>query len=260
MQISKWHLVVCAAAFCASVLTVRADDNPAQAAARAALEAKMRQLNTQPATTNAQISVPANTSPTPPAAAMPQPPVQPTAATTAPPASAPVENSQATSAEQAAALAALEQKMNELNAGQTNPSRVTVTPSGATAPAPSNPPAASTMSSMPPRTATTTASSGSSFFEPVPPPSGGIPPGAALQGNVPSPTSMPQPVPMQPPQAANAYYPGKQLGLQPIVAPPLPISAAQQAQLQALLEKYDANVITPEQYQAARKKILAEHQ
>jgi hypothetical protein len=50
------------------------------------------------------------------------------------------------------------------------------------------------------------------------------------------------------------------LGLQPITAPPLPISPTQQAQLQALLEKYTSSVITPEQYQAERAKILAKSQ
>jgi len=49
------------------------------------------------------------------------------------------------------------------------------------------------------------------------------------------------------------------LGLKPIVAPPLPITSAQQAELQALLEKYEANAITPEQYQVERAKILAGH-
>jgi hypothetical protein len=49
------------------------------------------------------------------------------------------------------------------------------------------------------------------------------------------------------------------LGLQPILAPPLPISPAQQAQLQALIERYNDNAITPEQYQIERAKILAEN-
>ena len=67
-----------------------------------------------------------------------------------------------------------------------------------------------------------------------------------------------QSIPMGSSQTGNASFPGKELGLKPIVAPPLPISPMQQAQLQALLEKYDANVITPEQYQTERAKILAE--
>jgi hypothetical protein len=49
----------------------------------------------------------------------------------------------------------------------------------------------------------------------------------------------------------------KEPGLQPIVAPPLPVSADQQAQLNALLMKYKANAITPGQYQTERTKILA---
>ena len=47
MQISKFFPVVCAAAFSVSFITVRADDNPAQAAARAALEETTRNLDTQ---------------------------------------------------------------------------------------------------------------------------------------------------------------------------------------------------------------------
>jgi hypothetical protein len=47
--------------------------------------------------------------------------------------------------------------------------------------------------------------------------------------------------------------------LPPLSAPPLPISAAKDQQLQALLQRYKADQITPEQYQAERAKILAEH-
>lgn len=62
---------------------------------------------------------------------------------------------------------------------------------------------------------------------------------------------------MEPAQKKNsATIPGEQLGLKPIVAPPLPISNDQQAQLQALLQKYEAGAISPVEYQAERKKIL----
>ena len=47
MQISKLLPTVCAAVFCASFISVRADDTPVQAAARAALEQKMSELDTQ---------------------------------------------------------------------------------------------------------------------------------------------------------------------------------------------------------------------
>jgi translation initiation factor 2 gamma subunit (eIF-2gamma) len=46
--------------------------------------------------------------------------------------------------------------------------------------------------------------------------------------------------------------------LKPIEAPLLPVSATQQAQLQALLEKYKANQITPEEYHNQRAEILAQ--
>lgn len=49
----------------------------------------------------------------------------------------------------------------------------------------------------------------------------------------------------------------KQLGLNPIQAPPPPVSAQQQEQLNELLQRYEADQISPEQYQAGRAKILA---
>lgn len=75
---------------------------------------------------------------------------------------------------------------------------------------------------------------------------------------IPAPAPL-QSLPMEPSQNNNsAAIPGRELGLQPIVAPPLPISATQQAQLQALLEKYDSGAITPVQYQTERAKILSQ--
>ena len=62
---------------------------------------------------------------------------------------------------------------------------------------------------------------------------------------------------MSPTNEINAFSPGKELGLKPIVAPPLPITAAQEAQLQSLLAKYKANEITPAEYQRQRAEILA---
>jgi hypothetical protein len=56
----------------------------------------------------------------------------------------------------------------------------------------------------------------------------------------------------------NAIYTGKELGLRPIESPLLPVSAAQQAQLQTLLAKYKANQITPEEYYKQRAEILAQ--
>jgi hypothetical protein len=116
-----------------------------------------------------------------------------------------------------------------------------------------------------------TSSSGNDLFVPVPPPSGsGITPSTPPEESLPpSTTAEPaaaqtpapagvQSVPTEPSQNNNsAAIPASQLGLQPIVAPPLPISAQQQSQLQALLEKYDNNAISAEEYQSERAKILA---
>jgi hypothetical protein len=61
-----------------------------------------------------------------------------------------------------------------------------------------------------------------------------------------------------PTNQVDATFPGKGLGLKPIEAPALPISAAQEAQLQALLAKYKANQITPGEYHKQRAEILAQ--
>jgi hypothetical protein len=66
------------------------------------------------------------------------------------------------------------------------------------------------------------------------------------------------PVVAKPSRPANAYYLGKELGLKPIEVPAAPISAAKEAQLQALLAKYKAEQITPEAYYKQRAEILAQ--
>ena len=59
------------------------------------------------------------------------------------------------------------------------------------------------------------------------------------------------------PASSNASYAGQEPGFQPIVAPPLPISADKQAQLRALNASYIANQIPPEEYFKQRAQILA---
>ncbi len=46
--------------------------------------------------------------------------------------------------------------------------------------------------------------------------------------------------------------------MKPIVPPPLPISATKEERLNALLEKYKADQITPDEYHLQRAAILAE--
>lgn len=53
-------------------------------------------------------------------------------------------------------------------------------------------------------------------------------------------------------------YIGGSLGMKPIAAPPLPISASKEDRLNALLQKYKMDQITPEEYHQQRAAILAE--
>ncbi|HTQ49685.1 MAG TPA: hypothetical protein VMJ12_03165 [Candidatus Acidoferrales bacterium] len=236
MRLSKLCLVVCAVTLCATIPTVRADDNPNQAAARAALEQQMQSLDAQQASQNAPAAAPA-------APTRPAPPVAPAASATPPPATNPP--------------AAMTQ-------APTNPAAASVPPVTA---APTVAPARTTAPA-----ASATANSGNSLFGPVPPPSGGMPAGTTLEEPTPSSTTSAAPtaVQTQAPVAApyspmassqnqndnSANNPGKILGLKPIVAPALPISIDQQGQLQALLQKYEAGTISPVEYQAERQKIL----
>jgi hypothetical protein len=88
---------------------------------------------------------------------------------------------------------------------------------------------------------------------------------AAALANRQAPTTMPvttavvtpPPAPMPAP-TANANYAGKDIGLQPLAAPALPITATKEAQLEALLAKYKADQITPEEYHKQREAILAQ--
>jgi hypothetical protein len=220
MQFSKFMPLVCAAAFCAGFITARAEDNPAQAAARVALEEKMRELDAQEAATNAE--APPAIVVTPSGATQEQPSAPAAAVTTTP---APAESQPAATAPtetqpaspttssgidaSAAARAVLDQKMHELDAQQTSTNAET------------------------PTVSTTIPSSAETVQTPV------------------------LAAPPAPPQAS-ANYPGKDLGLNPIEAPAPPISADKQAQLQTLLAKYMADQITPEEYHKQRAEILAE--
>jgi len=66
-----------------------------------------------------------------------------------------------------------------------------------------------------------------------------------------------KPVAANPTKSSNAPVVGQEAGFAPIVAPPLPISAAKQQQLDALLVQYQADQISPEEYHKQRAAILA---
>jgi colicin import membrane protein len=72
------------------------------------------------------------------------------------------------------------------------------------------------------------------------------------------PATQPTAVAPQPAQTPDANYAGKDIGMKPIVAPALPITASKEEQLQALLVKYKADQISPEEYHKQRAAILAE--
>lgn len=163
MQVSKSLLIVCTMALCAGVISIRAQDTPAQAAARAALEQSME----EPAAAA-------------PAAHATQPPAAPAAvapaAASAPMAAQPMDNEA-----QAKAREALLQQMDQ-------PAATDVAPA----------------------------------------------------------------------KKSGANTTGNGSGFAPIVAPPLPISAAKKQQLDALLVQYKADQISSEEYQKQRAAILAQ--
>ncbi|HXB58818.1 MAG TPA: hypothetical protein VNU95_04615 [Candidatus Acidoferrales bacterium] len=194
MQTLRLLPAVAAIALCASTFTTRADDTPAQAAARAAL---MQDMNE---TGNVETPTPPPSTPAPPAETPPPAPVPPPAPAQLPPpvaTPAPVTTAPAQGNSSNLVLPPVEQPTVPTN--QVTPYPVN--------PAPMNP-AANSMTEL---------------------------------TNAPSSTT-----PGMPPTAPD----------QPVTAPPVPLSEGQQQQLQALLQQYVANQITPAQYQAARAKII----
>jgi hypothetical protein len=248
MQISKLSPVICAVAVFASLVCVRAQDNPAQAAARAALMAIM---------TNSD-------------AASAQPPTSPVAPSGDNPA-------------QAAARAALMEKMSEPDAATVQPPAIVVTPSGATVEKPAPP----TIQTPPPAPTLPVASVTNESEIQIPTDAQNAAVLAKEKENAKAEAkaeaqkaaqakkdaalaekkradaeaaaqSEANAKAAQAAKAQKAAAKAGDLGLNPIEAPPLPISAAKQDQLQALLAKYKADQISPEEYQKQRAEILAE--
>jgi hypothetical protein len=278
MRISNLLPAFCAAALLWGGVAAEAQDNPAQAAARAALMEKMRALNAQPnppANPPGAIATPAPVQTQPPSA--PAAPLTPAGANDTP--------------AQAAARAALAGKMGELNAqpqpADSHLAPIVLSPSGAAAqqPAPSAKAAPAPVAPEPanakpapaaavaPVSATASVPSvDKSGFSPVPPPSNPNVQTGAKPAGVSAPSSLkPSQVSQQPaakpaapaaapavkPAPATVSYPGKSLGFKPVEAPPPPVSAQKQTELQALLTKYMANQISPDEYQKERAAILA---
>jgi hypothetical protein len=226
MRISNLLSAACAAAFLTGSLALRAQDTPAQAAARAALMQKMTELD-------AQQSQPTNSNPLasvviPPSAGQEQA-VQPAVVTpTIPPPVVPPPT-----APEAAPVV------------NPPPPVIVVTPSGAQQQVPGSnqqpavkpPPAKSVKPPVAPAVKSPPA-------KPVKPPVKPVKPPAA-------------PV-VKPPPPTDTGYAGKSLGLPPYVPPPPPVSAKKEAELHALLAKYMADQMTPDEYQKARSAVMAE--
>jgi hypothetical protein len=268
MRIPKLLLTVCAMSVCAGFISVRAGDNPAQAAARVALEQKMSELDAQSSQTNTVPAAPQNEAPPmqpAPSSGTIQTPAPSAPAVSTPPAAPDTEA-------QDKAQAALDQKMHELDMEseqQKQGGPILVNSSGAVVvEAPTNQPApAMTPPSSPARVeAQAPPAASSSLFEPAAPTASNAgnqsAADAALQQKMAElnqgQTAQFQPVPAAPPESSGATYPGKASGFEPMVAPPLPISPDKQAQLQALTAKYMANEISPEAYFKQREEILDE--
>jgi hypothetical protein len=84
------------------------------------------------------------------------------------------------------------------------------------------------------------------------------PPAKPVVAAKPQPAPQPAAAAPQPAKPVEADYVGKDLGMKPIVAPALPISAGKEDRLQALLMKYKTDQISPAEYQKQRAAILAE--
>ena len=247
MRISKLLPVVCALAAGATVLTARADDNQAQAAARAALGQQMPEVNAQPSTNAAMASTDANV------------------------VMAPVDK-KAAKAKAKADKAAAAAKAKEEQAAAAQATRDAQLKAVNSQPAPLLPSSPASVPAASPeiqvqtvQTAQTTvdAAAKQGADKKVEAELAALAAAGAASTNTtaqvqapPANPSAPAPAPSAKPAEGN--YVGKDLGMKPIASPDLPISAAKASQLQALLAKYKADQISPEEYHKQRAAILAE--
>lgn len=254
MQHFKFLPIIITTLVCASVTLVHADDSAAQAAARAALMEKMNEMSGQQAQTN----LPPQSQPEQPAAAQTPPSANPPPMTETPPATPPVATPPvvttpppaASGTNQAVARAALMQKMNEMSEPSNAPAG-TMQPVVVSPPL-TAPPMTNVLTQYPvnPAGAPATTNNAPLVVPPVeqaapgpqPPPSLAQTPSPAKSGVTNASSKMPAPVQVE----------------TQLTAPPLPISAEKQAELQQLLSRYVNNEVTSVQYQEERAKILAQ--
>jgi hypothetical protein len=217
MQISKLSVAICATFVGVLPLAVHAADSEAQAKAREALEKAMSQPATQ-------------TTPTPSAPVQPQQPAPAPAPAAAPaavqPAAQPVPAAPAATTTSTPSVRMLNAP-SPMSPDDTDKVRAALRQKMAEQ---QNQPVAVAVTPPPTKPVTPT--------QPKP--------GTTVNPPPPHVVYVPSPPPTQP-----ALAPTK------VVAPPLPISATKEAQLQELLIRYKADQISPEDYHKERAKILA---
>lgn len=266
-------------------LAARADnDTPAQAAARAALEQQMNQMDNEQSAGSTNFVAPTNSATPPPEQSVPpSEPSMPPSASSAPPPAKPITtptpqfstnipvNAEMESHMAPAGMSQTNEPATAQMQSQTNVASMTVPPyvlnTNETEQYPVNPPIAP----LPPPESETSSTPAPDTMQthPVPVPASGpgnqwptagpanpeaqqLPPSAAMNGTEPAMNGMGPNMRNEPQRTNDVPVFG------PITAPPLPISQEKQGELQNLLSQYMANQITPTQYQEQRAKILAE--
>jgi hypothetical protein len=268
--------VVVGTGFAFGAILARAEDTAAQAAARAALQQQMNQMDNGQGSTNSMTPPEAPSAPPEAPSAPPEAPTAPPATPSAPPPAQPPSVPMPTpqfstnipvnpETESKMAPAGMSQTNEPANAqmnAQTKLPSLTVPPPSAlmtneTENYPVNPP----MAPLPPaqgESPSTVPPSAPMDTQPMTLPSPG--PGAPAQPN----SGAQQPPPSAPNQTeVNIQNERTETNSVPnydtsMKAPPLPISQQQQAELQSLLSQYMANQITPAQYQQQRAQILGQ--
>lgn len=221
MQISKFPILLCALALCGG-MTLRAEDNAAQAAARAALMQKMQQIEGNAATATgwaAPVQTPATR------------PAQEVSATTAP-----MTTETGDTPAQAAARAALEAKYQQLGskAAATSECSAAVQSTSATASAPAVCLAAPMTNEM-----------------------GDTPAQAAARVALEAKYRQLGAHSLSMHKFTKGYAPSGGMAERQIIAPPPPVSLSKAEKLSWLLSKYESDQLSPEQYQKMRADIIA---
>jgi hypothetical protein len=288
MQTPKVSLVICALALVATV-TVRATDNAAQAAARAALVAKLFEVgaatptNPPPAVIKPAVIVVAAPVVNNVPAVAPEPVLIPVSGEArakakakakadklAAEAKAKAADEQAAAdkkAQKAAAKLAAAKKSEAAVAAQTAaPASVKIEPAplAKVVPAPKMMAAANGDN---PAQAAARAALAQKLFESSQTQSGWEAPSQkpiakptkpVAKVEKPKPAAQPVPVALAAPAAPKSNFATTEPSLKPIEAPASPLPTSKQQKLQALLVKYTADQITPEEYHQQRTAILAE--